>query len=399
MTNPRTTFRFAVVGGGIVGLATARALSEMGPVVVLEAEKELASHQSRHNSGVLHSGLYYRPGSLKARLCTAGRRQMVGYCRERGLPLREDGKLVVATRENELPALDELERRGQANGLEGLQRLGSREITEREREVRGLAGLWVPQTGLTDYRSVSLALAADVMAQGGEVRTGWPVRALHLAGHPIGLDGPRDRLHCDFLVVCAGLHSDRLARLAGLDPQVQILPFRGEYFEMARPNLVRVPVYPVPDPRFPFLGVHLTPTVHGGLEAGPNALLGLAREGYRRRDVHLRDLVEMVTFPGFRRLLHQIWRPGLAEAWRASSRRRFAAELAQMVPAVKPTDLLSRRAGVRAQAVDRRGRLLDDFHLLTTERALFVLNAPSPAATASLAIAEHLADEVRGHVN
>ena len=386
-------YDFAVIGGGIVGLATARELARQGSVVVLEKEPHLAGHQTGHNSGVIHSGLYYRPGSLKATLCTAGRERLEAFCQEHDVPFHRSGKLVVAAEPGELPALDELERRGRANGLEGLERLDAAGLRDREPGVRGLEGLWVPQTGLVDYGAVCQALARDLEASGATVRTRFEVEGLRRTEEGWHLQNTREEvLSCDRLVACGGLHADRLARKAGLRPGIAIVPFRGEYYQVRRPHLVQVPVYPVPDPRFPFLGVHLTPTVDGRLEAGPNAVLALAREGYRRRDISPKDVAEMLTFPGFPRLLTKVGRAGLSELWRSLSRRRFAHALARLVPDVNAQDLEPAPAGVRAQAVDRQGRLLDDFHLLEAPNALFVLNAPSPAATASLAIAEHLAD-------
>jgi (S)-2-hydroxyglutarate dehydrogenase len=387
----------AVVGGGIVGTATALALAERGrTVVVLEAEARLAAHQSGHNSGVVHSGLYYRPGSLKAENCVAGREAMYRFCAEHGIPHERCGKLVVATAEDELPALAELERRGHANGLAGVRRLGRDEMREREPEVAGLAGLLVPETGIVDYARVTAAIAERVRAAGGEIRTG--ARLLACRHEPDGLaaDTAAGAVHARLLVNCAGLQSDRVARLCGVEPGLAIVPFRGEYWALApaRRHLVRHLVYPVPDPAFPFLGVHFTRTIDGTVEAGPNAVLALRREGYRWTDVSPRDLAALAGYPGFWRMARQHWKTGLGEVHRSLSKRAFVAALRRLVPALRPGDLVPAGAGVRAQAVLPDGRLLDDFRIVEGPHSVHVLNAPSPAATASLAIGRRVAEMV-----
>jgi L-2-hydroxyglutarate oxidase len=385
----------AVVGGGVVGIATALALCGEGrSVVVLEAEERLAAHQSGHNSGVIHSGLYYKPGSLKARLCTTGAAALYRFCEEEGIAHRRTGKLVVATRADELPRLDELERRGRANGLAGLVRLGSAEqIREIEPHAVGIAALHVPESGIVDYPAVVQACARRIEAAGGRIAIG--ARVLGVAPEPGGLvvETARGAFGCRLLVNCAGLQADRVARLCGVEPDVRIVPFRGEYLELVpeRRPLVRALIYPVPDPRFPFLGVHLTRTVTDQVEAGPNAVLALHREGYRWRDVSPRDLLDTASWPGFWRLMGRIWRPAAGEVWRSAVRAAFVASLRRLVPELTGRDLVPGGSGVRAQALDRQGRLVDDFHVLTGERALHVLNAPSPAATAALAIGRHLA--------
>lgn len=390
----------AVVGGGILALATARELAAHASVVVLEAEDQLATHQSGRNSGVAHAGLYYQPGSLKARLCREGRQALETFCHEQEIPYDRRGKLVIASREPELPGLDELEHRGRENGLQGIERLDAAEIRRREPEATGIAGLWVPQTGLVDYRQVSLALAREATERGAHISTSSRVIAIAREGRDLRIhtktEATTKTILCRRLVVCAGLQSDRLARLAGLEPPVRIVPFRGDYFEIRpeRRNLVRHPVYPVPDPRFPFLGVHLTPTIDGRLEAGPNAVLALARERYEPPRISLRDAAETLTFRGTWHLARRYWRTGANELLRSLSRRRFANALAELVPAIRPEDLGPTRCGIRAQAVGPDGRLCDDFELLDEEHGLFVLNAPSPAATASLAIGRFLADRV-----
>lgn len=388
-------FDVAVVGGGIVGLATAMALVERHEVrpLVLEAEATLAAHQTGHNSGVIHSGLYYRPGSLKARLCVEGREALYAFCAAHGVPAERCGKLVVAVEPREMPALDELERRGRANGLDGLQRLGPEALREHEPEVAGLAGLFVPQTGIVDFGRVARAYADVVRAAGGEIRTA--ARLLGAVREPGGvvcLTAAGD-FRARALVNCAGLYCDRVARLCGAEPQVAIVPFRGEYYALRpeRHDLVRTLIYPVPDPAFPFLGVHFTRRIDGRVECGPNAVLAFAREGYRWSAVSPRDLAAMAAFPGTWRLLRHVWRTGLAEMHRSLSRRAFVRALQRLVPALRDEDLEPGGAGVRAQAVGRNGALLDDFHVVDGPRMVHVLNAPSPAATASIAIGRYVA--------
>ena len=384
-----------VIGAGIVGLATAEALQRRtgGSVAVLDMEDRVAAHQTGHNSGVVHSGLYYRPGSLKARLCTEGREALAQLCEEEGVAFERTGKLVVATRERELPALEELARRGAANGLDGLQRLhGQDELREVEPAVAGCAGLWVPQTGIVDYVGVCNALRRRIERAGGRVHLGRRVTGLRRAGNgwEVAASGTIQTPH---LVNCAGAWSDRVARMAGLRPKIRIVPFRGEYLVLApeAAPLVRGLIYPVPDPRFPFLGVHLTRMVDGQVEAGPNAVLALSRRGYRWRDVSLRDLASTLSFPGSWRLFARHATTGLGEVHRSLSRRAFAAALRRLVPALRTEDLLPAGSGVRAQALGPDGKLLDDFAFERDEGALHVLCAPSPAATASLAIGEEVA--------
>lgn len=384
-----------VVGGGIVGLATAYALVQRHSrsVLVLEAEARLAAHQSGHNSGVIHSGLYYRPGSLKARTCREGREALYRYCDAAGIPYRRLGKLVVATRQAELPALARLEERGRANGLHALRSLDAVELKEVEPAVTGVAGLWVPETGVVDFAQVAAALADRVQLDGGAVLTGARVREIRRDGDGLMIATTRGDFHAALLVNCAGLQADRMARLAGADPGVVIVPFRGEYYELApeRRALVRAVIYPVPDPALPFLGVHFTRTVADRVAAGPNAVLAWAREGYRRRDVSWRDLAGTLSYGGFWKMARAHWRIGLAELGRSYSKRLFLRALRRLVPEVRAADLVPAGSGVRAQAVDATGRLLDDFHIVETPTAIHVLNAPSPAATACLAIGAEVA--------
>ena len=391
----------AIVGGGIVGVATAMALGRRAraSLCVLEAEDRLAAHQTGHNSGVVHSGLYYKPGSLKATNCVAGREALYRFCAAHGIAHERCGKVVVATHPRELPRLEELERRGRANGLAGLERLGPEGIREREPHARGLAGLFVPDTGIVDYTAVTEAYADAVRAAGGVVVTGARVTACRRDPSPGGaapglvLETARGTVRCDALVNCAGLHSDRVARLCGVDPRVRIVPFRGEYYEVVpeRRHLVRNLVYPVPDPAFPFLGVHFTRMVRGGVEAGPNAVLALAREGYARSSFSARDLAELFAFGGFWRMGLAHWRMGLAESWRSTSTGAFVAALARLVPEITRADVRRAGAGVRAQALEPDGRLADDFLVVEAERMIHVLNAPSPAATASITIGRTIA--------
>lgn len=385
----------AVVGAGIVGLATADALAPRGVrVVVLEAEDRLAAHQTGHNSGVIHSGLYYRPGSHKARLCIEGREALYRFCADEGIPHRRTGKLVVTLDEEEIPRLDELQRRGRANGLEGLERLDATGLSERFPDVAGVEALWVPQTGVVDFRAVARALARRLEDRGGEVRTGAAVTGIRERAAGVAVATGTGRLDCDLVINCAGLQSDRVARLAGFRPDVRIVPFRGEYYEVvgASRDRVTVPVYPVPDPRFPFLGVHLTPTIEGRVEAGPNAVLALHRHGYARSRVAPRDLVETLAWPGFWRMAARHWRFGLREVRRSRSRRLFVGAVRELMPALEGGDFRRAGAGVRAQALDREGRLVDDFRFAEDARQIHVLNAPSPAATAALAIGREVAE-------
>ena len=389
----------AVVGGGIVGCATALALCSAHPglkLVLLEKEGRLAAHQTGHNSGVIHAGLYYRPGSLKAENCTAGREALYALCAEHDIPFERCGKVVVAVDERELAALDELERRGRANGLTGLERLDAAQVRSHEPQAAALAGLFVPQTGIVDYTRVTETLAELVRRHGGVIRLGTEVRAGRLAADGLTLFTSVGEVRTRFLVNCAGLHCDRVARACGVDPGVRIVPFRGEYYlvRAERRDLVRHLLYPVPDPTLPFLGVHFTRMIDGTLEAGPNAVLAWKREGYRWHDISVADLADTLAFPGFWRLAGQFWRTGLAEYRRSFSRRAFVASLQRLVPAVTAADVTRGGAGVRAQAVDRDGRLVDDFCIVTGERMVHVLNAPSPAATASLSIGRTIAAAV-----
>jgi len=385
-----------VVGAGIVGLAVGAHLARDGVrVTVLEKEPATARHQTGRNSGVVHSGLYYAPGSLKARMAAAGARSMVAYAREHGVAVEVTGKLVVATDPSEVPGLHRLAERAVANGVPA-RLVGPVEAREHEPHVRCVQALRVESTGIVDYVGVCAALAREITDAGGEVRLDAPVRWATEDGTGVVVHAGDDELRADSLVACAGLHADRVARACGLEPEARIVPFRGEYFELtdeAAP-LVRGLVYPVPDPRFPFLGVHLTRGVHGGVHAGPNAVLALAREGYRWRDVVPRDVADALSWPGLWRMGARNVVPGAREVVRSLSRRSFARSLARLVPQLGPDDLVPAPAGVRAQALARDGRLVDDFLVQRTPRQVHVLNAPSPAATGALEIARHVVEQL-----
>jgi (S)-2-hydroxyglutarate dehydrogenase len=385
----------AVIGGGIVGAATAMALAEGSgrSLVILEAEERLAAHQTGNNSGVIHSGLYYKPGSLKAKNCVEGRQALYRFCEENDIPHDRCGKVVVATRESEIPALDELESRGKANGLQGLERLDAAQLKEKEPHLSGVAGLLVPETGIVDYVRVTEVYADKVRAAGGEIRTGAGVRAMHRETGGLVVETSKGAVHCRFLVNCGGLQSDRVARLCGVDPGVRIVPFRGEYYKIVpeRAHLVNNLIYPVPDPRFPFLGVHFTRMIHGGIEAGPNAVLSFKREGYGKGSFSLRDTASFLSYGGFWRMAAAYWRMAMGEFYRSFSKQAFVKALQGLVPAIGPDDVYPGGAGVRAQALTPEGKLADDFRIVEADRMVHVLNAPSPAATASISIGKAIA--------
>jgi 2-hydroxyglutarate dehydrogenase len=401
----------AVVGAGILGLATARELLRRRPgarVVVLEREDRIAAHQTGHNSGVVHAGIYYTPGSLKARLCVAGARELYEFCDEHGVPYERCGKLIVALDASELARLDELERRARANEVPGIRRVdGSAALREIEPEVSGVAGLHSPNTGIVDFGAVARAYAADVTARGGSVRTGVAVFRLDAGGSATPTGGPsrpltsvlrtsQGDLESHHVVACAGAWSDRLAQASGESPDPRIIPFRGGYLKL-RPHardLVRGLVYPVPDPSLPFLGVHLTKTIHGEVWLGPSALLAPSRTAYRLASVDRRDLGATLRWPGTWRMARRWWRTGLTEMHMAADRRAFVRACARYVPAVTGDDVEDGPAGIRAQAVSRDGKLVDDFVFAAAPGVLHVRNAPSPAATSSLAIGKVIADRL-----
>ncbi len=390
-------YKIVIIGGGVVGLAVALEITRRFPdlrLLLLEKEDRVARHQSGHNSGVIHSGVYYKPGSMKARLCVSGAAAMVEFCREHGVAHEVCGKVIVAAHMEELPRLEELRRRGEANGLAGLRMIGPEELREIEPHANGIQALVVPSTGITDYAKVSGKYAELISARGGTVLTSAAATGIRRLPSEIVVETSRGAFSTTALINCAGLYSDRISRMAGDDPGVMIVPFRGEYYDLVpeRASLVRSLIYPVPDPRFPFLGVHFTRRISGKVDAGPNAVLALAREGYRHRDISVRDLVSSLAFPGFWRMTRQHWRNGLDEFRRSLSKPMFVRALQRLVPEVNEKDLVPGGSGVRAQALKPDGALVDDFQFVPSGKVLHVLNVPSPAATASLAIGKAIVD-------
>jgi 2-hydroxyglutarate dehydrogenase len=388
----------AIVGAGILGLATARELTRRDPrlrVAVLEKEDDVARHQTGHNSGVVHAGIYYAPGSLKARLCTAGARELYEYCEQRGIPHERCGKVIVATSDAELSGLAELERRGRANGVPGLRRVDARELEQIEPHARGVAALHSPHTGIADFPAVARAFAEDVRTAGGTVTTGTAVSAVEDRRDEVAVEHAAGSTVARAALVCAGAWADRLAVKAGAPADPRIVPFRGAYLRLRpqRRDLVRGLIYPVPDPELPFLGVHLTRHVDGDVLIGPTALLAPGRDAYRLRTAHTRDLRESLAWPGTWRMARRFWRTGLDELGYAASRRRLVRAAARFVPELEASDVIEGPAGVRAQALARDGTLVDDFVFSRTGRTLHVRNAPSPAATSALAIAREIADQ------
>jgi len=389
-----------IIGGGIVGLATALRLKQQRPnlsVVLLEKEPAVARHQTGHNSGVIHSGLYYKPGSLKATNCIRGYRMLLDFCDQEGVPYELCGKLVVATKQEEIPQLNTLHERGQLNGLGGLRMLTLAEIREIEPHVNGVAGMFVPQTGIIDYKQVCEKLAEKFQALGGDLRLGERVEQVTPGTSLSIVVTTKGRYETRLVVNCAGLYSDKIAQLTqpgGVD--LRIVPFRGEYYKIKpqKHYLVRNLIYPVPDPNFPFLGVHFTRMIHGGVEAGPNAVLAFQREGYRKSDINVKELFETLTWPGFQKVAAKYWETGLGEMYRSFSKAAFTKALQALIPEIQEADLEEGGAGVRAQACDRTGGLLDDFAILESERAINVCNAPSPAATSSLSIGQTVSEKV-----
>jgi L-2-hydroxyglutarate oxidase LhgO len=387
-----------VVGAGLLGLAVARRIAQTtgAEVSVFEKEDAVSRHQSGHNSNVVHSGIYYTPGSLKATLCRRGVGLLKEFCAEHELAYREIGKVIVARDEAEVGRLRDLEKRAEGNGVPGVRRLGPEELRELEPHVRGAAALLSPTTAIVDYASIAKALADEVTAGGGRILLNHAVTRIDRVGEGVAVYANGDRYEFDRLVLCAGLQSDTVSRLAGDDPGPAIIPFRGEYYRLApdRTHLVNRLVYPVPDPAYPFLGVHLTPRLDGTVDVGPNAVLALAKEGYRRTDLNPRDLLRTLTWPGALRLFRQHWRMGVHEYRGSFSKRAFTAAARAYVPELTPADLVAAPAGVRAQAVDRDGSLVDDFRISSLGPVTAVRNAPSPAATSSLAIAEYVVDRL-----
>ncbi len=387
-----------IIGGGIVGLATALNLKLSKPnlrLVVLEKEDEFSKHQTGHNSGVIHSGLYYKPGSLKAINCINGYQMLVKFCQENEVPFEICGKIVVATKNEQLPMLDTLLERGKANGLEGLLKINVNQIKEIEPYVAGLAGIKVPQTGIVDYVKVSLKYVEKIKNLGGELLLNQKVVSVSHLNGTSNVVTTKGSFETKLIINCAGLYSDKIAELTETTKlDLKIIPFRGEYFELKpeKQYLVKNLIYPVPDPNFPFLGVHFTRMIGGGIEAGPNAVLAFKREGYSKLGIHLGELAETLTWPGFRKVAAKYWKTGIGEYYRSFSKTAFTKALQELIPDIQSNDLISGGAGVRAQACDRSGGLLDDFSILENKQAINVCNAPSPAATSSLAIGKTVSD-------
>jgi L-2-hydroxyglutarate oxidase len=396
-------YDLAIIGGGILGLATGLKILEAHPaarLLILEKEPELARHQTGHNSGVIHSGLYYKPGSLKAQGCVAGREALIAFCEQNSVPYEICGKVVVATAEQELPRLDELYRRGVANGLRGVEIIGPERLKEIEPHTTGIKALYVPETGIIDYTKVAAAYAAKIRSGGGEIRTSTKVMGIAERGGEIALETTSGEERARHLINCCGLQSDMVAKMMGTtgganSEEHRIVPFRGEYYKLApaKHYLVRNLIYPVPDPTFPFLGVHFTRMIKGGggIEAGPNAVLAYAREGYRHSIVNAGDLWNTVTFKGFWAMTGKYWRTGFGELHRSLSKAAFVRALQKLLPEIAESDLVPGGSGVRAQAVSASGALVDDFVIKQSRSAIHVLNAPSPGATASLAIGQSIA--------
>jgi len=390
-------FDLIIIGGGILGLATALEVTRQYPKVklgVLEKEAHVAAHQTGHNSGVIHSGIYYKPGSLKAHTCVTGAKLLTEFCDQHGIPYEQCGKVVVATSQDELPRLEELHRRGAANGVEGLEMIGPERLRECEPHAAGIQALYVPKTGIIDFVRVAEMYAQLVQEGGGEIKLLHTVQRIVSADGHLVLETSVGAVHTHAVINCGGLQCDRLARMAGVDPELQIVPFRGEYYTIAthKHHLVNNLIYPVPDPAFPFLGLHFTRTMSGEMEAGPNAVLAFAREGYHWADMVPQELWETLRFSGFRTIARKYWQTGLGEIYRSLNKGAFLRALQRLVPELAADDLLLGGSGVRAQAVSTSGTLVDDFVITDSPRAMHVLNAPSPGATASLAIGRKIVE-------
>lgn len=393
-----TQFDTTIIGGGIIGLATALEITQRWPhlkLAVLEKEEHLATHQTGHNSGVIHSGIYYKPGSLKAQTCMTGAQAIVTFCQQHDIPYEICGKVVVATSPAEIPRLEELHRRGTANGVEGMEMIGPERLRELEPHATGIKALHVPTTGIIDFPRVAQTYARLIQEKGGEIRLRHELRRIVHTDGGLVLETSQGSLYSKFMINCGGLFCDRIARMAGAQPDLQIVPFRGEYYTVVaqRRSLIKNLIYPVPDPAFPFLGVHFTRTIDGLVEAGPNAVLAFAREGYKKSDFNARDLQETLTFSGFRKMARKYWQTGLGELYRSFSKQAFLTALQRLLPELTLSDLQPGGSGVRAQAISSQGALVDDFMITVIGSALHVLNAPSPGATASLAIGKMIVDK------
>jgi L-2-hydroxyglutarate oxidase len=393
------TYDIVIIGGGIVGCATAMALSgtKNTSLAILEAEPTLSAHQTGNNSGVIHSGLYYKPGSLKALNCVEGREKLYQFCQEQGIAHERCGKVVVATDENQIPKLEELQKRGTANGLKDIKRLSPEELKEYEPHVSGVAGLLIHETGIVDYVEVTNKFADIVKERGGEILTSYRVTGFQRDNTDLVLETNQGTIRTKNLVNCAGLQSDRVAKLCGVDPGLKIIPFRGEYYEMVpeKEYLVKNLIYPVPDPQFPFLGVHFTRMIGGGVEAGPNAVLAYKREGYKKTSFSIKDTADTFLYKGFWVLAAKFWKMGFGEMYRSYFKSAFVRALQNLIPEVTSKDLHAGGAGVRAQALEPNGFLVDDFRIVEAPNMVHVLNAPSPAATACISIGEKIADMVK----
>lgn len=385
-----------IIGGGIVGLATALKLKQQRPqlkLTLIEKEKILAAHQTGHNSGVIHSGVYYKPGSLKARNCINGYHQLVAFCKEHNIAYELCGKIIVATGKEELPQLDKIQSRGEENGLKGLKRIGAEAMREIEPHVNGIEAIVVPQAGIINYKKVSAKYAELIQQLGGDIVLGEKVTGIRTGSGESTVITSQKTYTTQLVINCAGLYSDKVARMTQSELNVKIVPFRGEYYEIVkeRQHLVKNLIYPVPDPNFPFLGVHFTRMMEGGVEAGPNAVLAFSREGYTKSDIDVSELLETLAWPGFQKVAYKYWKTGMGEMYRSFSKAAFTKALQKLIPEIRENDLVSGGAGVRAQACDKEGGLLDDFLILEEEGAINVCNAPSPAATSSLSIGETVA--------
>ena len=399
----KNKYDVVIVGGGIVGLATAYRILERKAnlkVLVLEKESKIGQHQTSHNSGVIHSGIYYKPGSLKATNCISGYHQLIEFCDKHGIKYDICGKIVVATDDFQLPQLDELRRRGEANGLKDIKVLGKEEIREYEPYARGIKALHIPQTGIIDYADVITKYSELVLSSGGEIRCSEEVLNLNRSDNEIIVETSKNSYTASFVVSCAGLMSDRVAKMTQEKLPLRIIPFRGEYYKLKKEKeyLVKNLIYPVPDPAFPFLGVHFTRMVHGGIEAGPNAVLAFKREGYKKSDFNFRDSYETFSWPGFHTIAKKYWRTGLGEFHRSFSKTAFVTALQKLLPDITIDDIEEGGSGVRAQACERNGGLVDDFLFVEEKRVLHVCNAPSPAATSSLSIGSFIADKLRDKI-
>ncbi len=395
---------YTIIGAGIVGLATALKLKEKLPeakITILEKEGDVAKHQTGNNSGVIHSGIYYKPGSLKAKNCVAGYMMLLEFCDQQNIPYNLCGKVIVATNEKEVPYLETLLQRGIENGLENLKKLNESELKEIEPNVNGIAGIFVPQTGIIDFKLVSEKMKEVLLSKGVEIKFNEEVLDIENIDQKLRIKTKSKVYDSDFVISCAGLQSDRVALLTEEDVKVRIIPFRGEYYKLkdSAKHLVKTLIYPVPDPNFPFLGVHFTNMIDGGVEAGPNAVFSFMREGYTRTSFNFKDTFQSLSWPGFLKVAQKYWRTGFGEFYRSFSKKAFVKALQKLIPKISENDLTTGGAGVRAQACERSGKLVDDFYLIEKKNIIHVLNAPSPAATSSLAIGDYISEKVIKQLN